>query len=32
MAGAAVQVSYDGTNFKLAKRPFNDRIIVLGTN
>lgn len=31
-AGAAVQVSYNGTRFTLAKRPFNDRVIVVGSN
>jgi hypothetical protein len=31
-ANAAVQVSYDGTQFVLPKRPFNDRIIVLDSN
>ncbi len=31
-ANAAVQVIYDGSRFKLTKRPFNDRIIVIGSN
>ena len=31
-AGAIVQVIYDGTQFLLAKRPFNDRVIVIDSN
>jgi hypothetical protein len=31
-AGAAVQVTWNGTQFRLAKRPFNDRIIIVGSN
>jgi hypothetical protein len=29
---AAVQVNYDGTQFLLTKRPFNDRIVVISAN
>ena len=32
LANAAVQVTWDGTNFVLAKRPFNDRVVVSGSN
>ncbi len=31
-ANAAVQVTYDGSQFLLSKRPFNDRIVVVGAN
>jgi hypothetical protein len=31
-AGAVSEVAYDGTRFKLYKRPFNDRLIVIGSN
>jgi hypothetical protein len=31
-AGAVGEVTYDGTQFKLTKRPFNDRIVVVGSN
>jgi hypothetical protein len=31
-ANAAVQVTYDGSQFLLSKRPFNDRIVVIGSN
>jgi hypothetical protein len=31
-ANAAVQVVYDGSQFVLTKRPFNDRVIVLDAN
>ena len=29
---AAVQVVFDGTQFVLAKRPFNDRVVVIDAN
>jgi hypothetical protein len=29
---AAVQVTWDGTNFVLSKRPFNDRIVAVSSN
>jgi hypothetical protein len=32
LANAAVQVTWDGTNFVLAKRPFNDRIATSASN
>lgn len=31
-ANAAVQVTWDGTQFLLAKRPFNDRVVAIGSN
>ena len=31
-AGSVVQVTYDGTQFLLSKRPFNDRVIVIDSN
>jgi len=31
-AGAVGEVTYDGTQFTLYKRPFNDRIVVVGSN
>jgi hypothetical protein len=31
-ANAVSEVVYDGTEFKLYKRPFNDRVIVVGSN
>ena len=31
-ANAAVQVVYDGTRFLLLKRPFNDRVVAIGSN
>lgn len=31
-AGAVSEVAYDGTRFKLYKRPFNDRVIVIDSN
>jgi len=31
-ANSVAEVAYDGTRFKLYKRPFNDRIIVIGSN
>ncbi|MEK6243289.1 MAG: hypothetical protein AABM33_02225, partial [Pseudomonadota bacterium] len=31
-ANAVVQVVYDGTQFLLSKRPFNDRIVIIGSN
>ena len=31
-AGAVSEVAYDGTRFKLYKRPFNDRLIVIDGN
>jgi hypothetical protein len=31
-ANAALQVVYDGSQFLLSKRPFNDRVVVIGTN
>jgi hypothetical protein len=32
-ANAAVQVTYDGSQFVLApKRPFNDRVVVIDSN
>jgi hypothetical protein len=31
-AGTVVQVIYDGTQFLLSKRPFNDRVIVIDSN
>jgi hypothetical protein len=31
-ANAAVQVVYDGTQFMLSRRPFNDRLIVVDSN
>ena len=31
-AGAVGEATYDGTQFKLTKRPFNDRIVVVGSN
>jgi hypothetical protein len=31
-ANAAVQAVYDGSKFLLTKRPFNDRVIVIGSN
>ena len=32
LANAVIQVTYDGTKFLLAKRPFNDRVVALGSN
>jgi hypothetical protein len=32
MANSVVQVSYDGTQYVLVKRPFNDRIVVVDSN
>jgi hypothetical protein len=32
LANAAVQVTWDGTKFVLAKRPFNDRVITSASN
>jgi hypothetical protein len=32
MKNAAVQVTWNGTQFVLSKRPFNDRIVVIGSN
>jgi hypothetical protein len=31
-ANAVSEVVYDGTQFKLYKRPFNDRVIVIDSN
>ena len=31
-ANATVQVTWDGTQFLLSKRPYNDRVIVVGSN
>ncbi|MCC6212185.1 MAG: hypothetical protein IT513_14200 [Burkholderiales bacterium] len=31
-ADAVIEATYDGTDFRLAKRPFNDRVIVVGSN
>ncbi len=31
-AGAVVEATYDGTQFTLTKRPFNDRVIIVDTN
>ena len=31
-ANAAVQVTWDGTQFLLAKRPFNDRVVAISSN
>jgi hypothetical protein len=31
-AGAVSEIAYDGTQFKLYKRPYNDRIIVIDSN
>ncbi len=31
-ANAAVQVTWDGTKFLLSKRPFNDRVVAIGSN
>lgn len=31
-AGAAVQVAWDGTSFRLSRRPYNDRIVAISSN
>lgn len=32
LAGAAVHVAWDGANFRLSKRPYNDRIVAVSSN
>jgi hypothetical protein len=32
LANAAVQITWDGTNFVLSKRPFNDRVVTSASN